>query len=135
LHIGVARRKGLPDDEEKTATTRVMLETILAKMNEQGARLDALNTKVDELGVRVYSLDAKVDELGARVDRLDAKVDELGVRLDRLDAKVEGLSVKMEEGFDSIGHQLMVISGDLTRLRADAIRQAKRVDELEKKAS
>ena len=98
-----------------------MLETVLAKLYEQGARLDALNTKVDELGARVDALYTKVDQLGGRIDRLEAKVD--------------GLSVKMDEGFDSIGHQLMVISGDIIRLRADAIRQAKRVDELDKKAS
>jgi predicted RNase H-like nuclease (RuvC/YqgF family) len=106
--------KDLPGDEEESPPTRIMLETILARLNDQGVKLDVLNAKVDDLS-------AKFDNLSARVERLEARVD--------------GVGAKLEEGFDNIGHQLMVISGDIIRLRADAIRQVKRVDDLEKKAS
>lgn len=63
--------KDLPDDEQKAATTRVMLEMILVKVSDlsasRGARFDAVEKEIREIKRDIRTLNDQTWSLHGRV--------------------------------------------------------------------
>ena len=67
--------KDLPEDEQKAPTTRVMLETILAKVNDLSARMDArfdaMEKEIREIKRNIRTLNDQTLSLHGRVRDLE----------------------------------------------------------------
>ena len=66
---------------------------------------------------------------------LEAILAEVRAGFAEVNQRLAALETAMRDGFDNTDRRLGVLSDDINKLRADAVKYNKRLDELERKAS
>lgn len=77
--------------------TKEMLQTIIGRLDEQGAGIKGINERLDRVEGRLERVEGRLDRVEERMERMEGRMDRVEGRLERIEESQERSKVVLEK--------------------------------------